>query len=148
MKQLIRRLSRVADFSSEFSIRRSSTSFRNRRGGHHRLHESPPPWSICSARRINTVPAGHVPVYVGDEMERFVVNAELLNHPVFVGLLNRSAQEYGYAQKGVLHIPCHVIVFERVVETLRLGADVAGEFEDLIASLLSSDELIIGSTTE
>ncbi|KAK8272214.1 hypothetical protein V6Z12_D11G315000 [Gossypium hirsutum] len=35
-------------------------------------------------------------------MERFVVNAELLNHPVFVGLLNKSAQEYGYEQKGVL----------------------------------------------
>ncbi|KAI9112351.1 hypothetical protein K1719_016874 [Acacia pycnantha] len=33
---------------------------------------------------------------LGDEMERFVVSAELLNHPIFVKLLNKSAQEYGY----------------------------------------------------
>lgn len=145
MKHLVRRLSRVADSSSEFSLRRSTPStFRSRRL-HHRPH-APPQWSIFPARRVNTVPAGHVPVYVGEEMERFVVSAELLNHPVFVGLLNRSAQEYGYAQKGVLHIPCHVIVFERVVETLRLGFNESGEVQDLVASLLSGDELILGTT--
>ncbi|CAN8293067.1 unnamed protein product [Cochlearia groenlandica] len=132
MKHLIRRLSRVAD---------SSTS--NTRRGHHRPHAPPPLCSIYLPRRATTVPAGHVPVYVGEEMERFVVNAELMNHPVFVGLLNRSAQEYGYAQKGVLHIPCHVIVFERVVETLRSGS---GEVEDLVASLLSGDELLFETT--
>ncbi|XP_018439237.2 auxin-responsive protein SAUR41 [Raphanus sativus] len=91
-------------------------------------------------------PAGHVPVYVGEEMERFAVSAELLNHPVFVGLLDRSAQEYGYAQKGVLHIPCHVIVFERVVETVRLGFNDSGEIQELVALLLSGDELIAGTT--
>ncbi|XP_013603396.1 PREDICTED: auxin-responsive protein SAUR41-like [Brassica oleracea var. oleracea] len=146
MKHLIRRLSRVADLASEFSIRRStsSSSLRIRRG-HHRPHMQPP-WSICQARRVHTVPAGHVPVYVGEEMERFVVSAELLNHPVFVGLLNRSAQEYGYAQKGVLHIPCHVIVFERVVETLQSGYNEPGEMQELVASLFSSDELILGTT--
>ncbi|VVA91547.1 unnamed protein product [Arabis nemorensis] len=145
MKHLIRRLSRVADSSSEFSVRRSTaSSFRTRRF-HHRPHV-PPQWSICPARRVNSVPAGHVPVYVGEEMERFVVSAELLNHPVFIGLLNRSAQEYGYAQKGVLHIPCHVIVFERVVETLRLGINDSGDVQDLVASLLSGDELIHGTT--
>ena len=62
-----------------------------------------------------------MPVYVGDESERFVVNAELLNHPVFMKLLNISAQEYGYEQKGVLRIPCHVLVFERVMEALRVN---------------------------
>jgi len=76
-----------------------------------------------------------------------VVSAELMNHPIFVGLLNRSAQEYGYAQKGVLHIPCHVIVFERVVETLRLGGfEGSGDLENLVASLLSGDELIPETT--
>ncbi|KAM1649711.1 hypothetical protein ACFX1Q_003220 [Malus domestica] len=41
------------------------------------------------------VPDGHVPVYVGDEMKQFVVSAVLLNHLVFVELLNKWAQEYG-----------------------------------------------------
>jgi SAUR family protein len=86
------------------------------------------------------VPEGHVPVYVGDEMERFVVSAELLNHPIFVKLLNKSAQEYGYEQKGVLRIPCHVLVFERVLEALRLGQDHSRDLHDLLNSLPSSDD--------
>ncbi|XP_061352381.1 auxin-responsive protein SAUR71-like [Gastrolobium bilobum] len=110
MKQLIRKLSRVAD-SSQYTLLR----FESRR------------------ERGTAVPKGHVPVYVGEEMERFVVNAELLNHPVFVKLLNRSAQEYGYEQKGVLRIPCHVIVFERVLEALRLGHD-SGDLRVILSS--------------
>ncbi|GAU16838.1 hypothetical protein TSUD_367850 [Trifolium subterraneum] len=78
------------------------------------------------------VPEGHVPVYVGEEMVRFVVNAELLNHPVFVKLLNMSAQEYGY--QGVLRIPCRVVVFERILEAIRLGRSVS-----VIHELLSDE---------
>ncbi|XP_009361828.2 auxin-responsive protein SAUR72 [Pyrus x bretschneideri] len=118
MKQLIRRLSRVAD-SSQYCLLRSPADAASRP----RRSES---FRVKLRRRRSSagepvVPEGHVPVYVGDEMERFVVSAELLNHPVFVELLNKSAQEYGYEQKGVLRIPCHVIVFERVLEALRLG---------------------------
>lgn len=86
----------------------------------------------------SSVPEGHVPVYVGDEMERFVVSAELLNHPIFIGLLNKSAQEYGYDQKGVLRIPCHVLVFERIMEALRLGLE-SRDVEDLLSSLFADD---------
>ncbi|GLT40141.1 hypothetical protein SLA2020_142970 [Shorea laevis] len=127
MKQLIRRLSRVADSSTaQYSLLRSDQSGRcckrdklkSFRGGE-------------VSRR--SVPEGHVPVYVGDEMERFVVSAELMNHPVFIGLLDKSAQEYGYEQKGVLHIPCHVLVFERVMEALRLGVD-SRDLQDLLGS--------------
>ncbi|KAM0971122.1 hypothetical protein PS1_019312 [Malus domestica] len=42
------------------------------------------------------IPDGHILVYVDDEMEWFVVSAELLNHPVFVGLLDKSEQGYDY----------------------------------------------------
>jgi SAUR family protein len=80
------------------------------------------------------VPEGHLPVYVGDEMERFVVSADLLSHPIFVKLLNKSAQEYGYEQKGVLRIPCHVLVFERVLEALRFG-EMSRDVQDLLNSI-------------
>jgi SAUR family protein len=73
------------------------------------------------------VPEGHVPVYVGEEMVRFIVTAELLNHPVFVNLLNISAQEYGY--QGVLRIPCRVVVFERVLEAIRQGRSLGAIHE-------------------
>ncbi|XP_057457124.1 auxin-responsive protein SAUR72-like [Lotus japonicus] len=103
MKQLIRKFSRVAD-SPKYTLLRSES------------------------RRRRRVPEGHVPVYVGDEMERFVVSADLLNHPVFINLLNRSAQEYGYEQKGGLRIPCHVVAFQRVLEAIRLGLDSDNQF--------------------
>ncbi|GMI88659.1 SMALL AUXIN UPREGULATED 72 [Hibiscus trionum] len=80
------------------------------------------------------VAQGHVPVYVGEEMERSVVNAELLNRPIFVRLLNKSAQEYEYEQKGVLHIPRHVLAFERVTEALRLGVE-SRDLQDLLRSI-------------
>ncbi|XP_027356572.1 auxin-responsive protein SAUR71-like [Abrus precatorius] len=120
MKQLIRKLSRVSD-SAQYTLLRSE-SRRPRRAE-----------SLRRNRHVG-VPVGHVPVYVGEELERFVVSAELLNHPVFVKLLNRSAQEYGYEQRGVLRIPCHVIVFERVLEAIRLGRDSGEDLQYLLNS--------------
>ncbi|EEF48784.1 auxin-responsive protein SAUR71 [Ricinus communis] len=140
MKQLIRRLSRVAD-SSQYSLLRSDSS-RARCSRSARRAQSFR-CLVKSARRVaggKPVPEGHVPVYVGDEMERFVVSAELLNHPIFIGLLNKSAQEYGYDQKGVLMIPCHVLVFERVMEALRLGLD-SRDLDELLGSLVTDDYL-------
>lgn len=120
MKQLIRRLSRVAD-SSQYTLLRPDAI---RRRYICRRAESFRQAAAAKIRRSSKdVPEGHVPIYVGDEMERFVVCAELLNHPVFVKLLNQSAQEYGYEQQGVLRLPCHVFVFERVLEALKLGVD-------------------------
>ncbi|XP_029124756.1 auxin-responsive protein SAUR71 isoform X1 [Cajanus cajan] len=117
MKHLIRRLSRVADSSAQYALLRSDS---RRQHQQQRCRRAP---KIRRSSSAAVVPEGHVPIYVGDEMERFVVCAELLNHPVFVKLLNESAQEYGYEQKGVLRLPCCVLVFERVLHALRLGLD-------------------------
>ncbi|XP_022883272.1 auxin-responsive protein SAUR71-like [Olea europaea var. sylvestris] len=122
MEKLIRRLSRVADSSQYCMLRSESRKERPRR-------------SESFRKGSGGVPKGHFPVYVGEEMERFVVSAEFLNHPIFVKLLNRSAQEYGYEQEGVLRIPCHVFLFEQVLEALRAG----GQSRDLLGSL--SDDL-------
>ncbi|KAF5198743.1 Auxin-responsive family protein [Thalictrum thalictroides] len=110
MKQLIRRLSRVAD-SSNYSLLRSDSrrTTRTKDGRNNNKNTGV------------RVPQGHIPVYVGDEMERFLVSAEFLNHPIFLQLLNKSAQEYGYEQQGVLKIPCAVLVFRRVLHVLQFG---------------------------
>ncbi|PHT95654.1 Auxin-responsive protein SAUR41 [Capsicum annuum] len=68
-------------------------------------------------------------------MERFIVSTELLNHSILVKLLNKSAQEFSYEQRGVLRISCHVLIFERVLEVLQLSDDL----HDLFTSL--SDDL-------
>ncbi|XWS10329.1 hypothetical protein CRYUN_Cryun39dG0067000 [Craigia yunnanensis] len=100
MKQLIRRLSRVADSSSQYSLLRSdTTSTRHRTIATRRAESFRAAVSSLKKPSRRSVPEGHVPVYVGEEMERFVVKVELLNHPAFIGLLNKSAQEYGYEQK-------------------------------------------------
>ncbi|XP_024967544.1 auxin-responsive protein SAUR71-like isoform X1 [Cynara cardunculus var. scolymus] len=127
MKKLIRRLSRVAD-SSPYSLLRSET--RSSPTVAPRLCQS---FRLAKSRRSAAVPEGHLPVYVGEEMERFVVSADLLNHPIFINLLNKSAQEYGYEQKGVLRIPCHVLVFERVLEALRAGKEASHNLQELIS---------------
>lgn len=128
MKKLIRRLSRVAD-SSPYSLLRSESPAVARFSRSFRL---------LKPRRSGAVPEGHLPIYVGEEMERFVVNADLLNHPIFINLLNKSAQEYGYEQKGVLRIPCHVFVFEQVLEALRTGKEASRNIQRLL-----SDEFLL-----
>ncbi|KAK4484915.1 hypothetical protein RD792_007516 [Penstemon davidsonii] len=119
MKKLMRKLSKVADSSQYYLLRSQSRCEAARRSE--------------SFRKGGGVPQGHLPVYVGEEMERFVVSAELLHHPIFMELLNRSAQEYGYEHQGALRIPCHVFLFERVLETLRIGSE-ARDLQELINS--------------
>ncbi|KAG4202114.1 hypothetical protein ERO13_A05G328500v2 [Gossypium hirsutum] len=141
MKRFIRRLSRVADASSHYCLLRSDSTARHRTTSTRRPEPFRVAVSLLKKQARRSVPEGHVPIYVGEDMELFVVNAELLNHPVFTALLNKSAQEYGYEQKGVLHIPCHVLVFERVMEALRLGVD-SRDLKDLLA--LFSDDCFLG----
>ncbi|CAL0310253.1 unnamed protein product [Lupinus luteus] len=126
MKHLIRRFSRAAELPRYSRLRSDIPHSRRSRRSHKIRHPS------------SDVPEGHVPIYVGDEMERFVVSTELFQHPIFVKLLNQSAQEYGYEQKGVLRLPCHVIVFERVLDALLRGHDTR-EIQKLLS--LSLEEL-------
>ena len=78
--------------------------------------------AISPSAASGKVPAGHVPVEVGaegEETERFLVPAELLGRPPIAELLRRAAQEYGYARRGPLRIPCPVAAFRRL-----LGAQI------------------------
>lgn len=75
------------------------------------------------------VPAGHVPVEVGaegEETERFVVPAELLGRPPIAELLRRAAQEYGYARRGPIRIPCPAAAFRRLLGALTGGSGEGG----------------------
>ncbi|KAG7034850.1 Auxin-responsive protein SAUR72, partial [Cucurbita argyrosperma subsp. argyrosperma] len=144
MKHLIRRLSRVADSSqSHYCLLHSHSAAAARRPGRAHSFRAAAANKFRRSRSEGAVPVpqGHVPVYVGDEMERFAVSAELLNHPVFVTLLEKSAQEYGYEQKGVLRIPCHVLVFERVLEAIRIGDQESRDLQSILSSLSNPDFL-------
>jgi SAUR family protein len=75
------------------------------------------------------VPAGHVPMVVGaegEDMQRFIVPAELLGRPPIVELLRRAAQEYKYTRRGPLRIPFPVVAFRRLLGALTGTAAVVG----------------------
>lgn len=62
------------------------------------------------------VPCGHLAVYVGQQCStRFVIQAAYLNHPVFRALLEQAEEEFGYAHKGGLAIPCDELLFEHIL---------------------------------
>ncbi|XXG65848.1 hypothetical protein AAC387_Pa05g3453 [Persea americana] len=113
MKHLLRCLSRVSNRSHYFLLGYDSSSPRGPTKSHRSRSK------LMKVGRSGQVPEGHLPVYVGEEKERFVVSAKLLNDPMFLELLNQSANEYGYEQQGVLRIPCRVSVFQQVLETSR-----------------------------
>ncbi|KAJ8484494.1 hypothetical protein OPV22_016979 [Ensete ventricosum] len=118
MRQMIRRMARVADSSSQCDSPTLRAGKEQRRRGEGAAAE------------------GHVPVCVGEEMERFEVRAELLGRPAFAALLRRSAQEYGYEQRGVLRIPCPAPLFRRL-----LAASSSAEAEaELLRSLGGDDD--------
>ncbi|XP_074592540.1 auxin-responsive protein SAUR71-like [Curcuma longa] len=106
------RLSRVADYSQYEALQRRQR--KERRG------------ELGAAAAAE----GHVPVYVGEEMERFEVPTRLLNRPAIVELLRRSAQEYGYQQRGVLRIPCPAPLFRRLLAAEKGKAAAAEEAEE------------------
>ncbi|KAL5579632.1 hypothetical protein UlMin_012074 [Ulmus minor] len=60
-------------------------------------------------------PRGYVPVCVGledDATRRFMVRTTLLGDADFLELLYRSAEEYGFCNKGILRIPYRANEFE------------------------------------
>lgn len=63
----------------------------------------------------NQVPRGFMAVYVGPELRRFVIPMKFLSLPDFMAMMERSAEEFGYEQEGVLRIPCDEQDFERLI---------------------------------
>lgn len=66
-------------------------------------------------------PKGCVPVLVGkddDSMERFHVPTKLMEHPYIVDLLEMSAREFGYNQKGLIKIEFEAECFKQMVKRI------------------------------
>jgi len=65
--------------------------------------------ATCGAK---DVPAGSLPVYVGQERRRFVIPTRYLSNPIFRALLAKSEEEFGLRCDGGLRIACAPGVFE------------------------------------
>ncbi|KAL8202042.1 hypothetical protein R6Q57_011189 [Mikania cordata] len=65
-----------------------------------------------SFRRRHTPSVGSLAVYVGSECQRFVLLTRFLNLLVFMSLLNKAKEEFGFQTSGGLIIPCDVMFFK------------------------------------
>lgn len=73
------------------------------------------------SRGSETVPKGHFPVYVGENLSRFVVPISYLARPEFQNLLRCAEEEFGFdhVNMGCVTIPCEEVVFRSLVPVLQ-----------------------------
>ncbi|KAK9074303.1 hypothetical protein SSX86_006900 [Deinandra increscens subsp. villosa] len=77
--------------------------------------------SHSNSHSNHQVPKGCLAVRVGEpggEQNRFVVPVMWFNHPLFVQLLQKAEEEYGFEQMGTIAIPCNVHHFRAVVSRI------------------------------
>ncbi|KAJ0964975.1 hypothetical protein J5N97_026113 [Dioscorea zingiberensis] len=80
---------------------------------------------FCGAKSFPSdveLPEGHIWVCVGMDHEgtqRFELEANYLNHPLFEDLLRLSVQEFGYSYAGALRIACEIDLFLHILHLLR-----------------------------
>ncbi|KAF8389476.1 hypothetical protein HHK36_026171 [Tetracentron sinense] len=73
----------------------------------------------CSVSSSNRrIPSGSLAVYVGPERKRFVIPTRYLNLPIFVSLLKKAEEEFGFQSDGGLVMPCEVGFFKGVLRFL------------------------------
>ncbi|XP_076945862.1 protein SMALL AUXIN UP-REGULATED RNA 12-like [Bidens hawaiensis] len=69
-------------------------------------------------RRCIPSAGGSLAIYVGSERRRFIIPTRFLNLPVFVSLLNKAEEEFGFQTTGGLTIPCDVGFFKKLLKVL------------------------------
>ncbi|KAL6312508.1 hypothetical protein AAG906_001839 [Vitis piasezkii] len=74
-------------------------------------------------------PSGFLAIYVGSEQERFLIPTRYVNLPVFVTLLKRAEEEYGFKFSGGIVVPCEVGFFRKVLEFLEKDEKKFGSLE-------------------
>ncbi|XP_050222874.1 protein SMALL AUXIN UP-REGULATED RNA 51-like [Mercurialis annua] len=88
----------------------------------------------------STVPSGFLAIYAGENRVRFLVPVRFLHFPIFIALLNKAEEEYGFKFNGGIVLPCEVEFFEQVLSFLRkdekkYGGLEVGEFLKVISEL-------------
>lgn len=74
------------------------------------------------AAKLTSVPKGHLAVYVGEELKRFVIPISYLSQHSFQELLSEVQEEFGFDHPmGALTIPCREDVFLSVTSSFNLS---------------------------
>ncbi|ESW07861.1 hypothetical protein PHAVU_010G164600 [Phaseolus vulgaris] len=71
-----------------------------------------------ASSNADMVPKGFLAVCVGKELQKFIIPTHYLRHQAFEMLLQEAQEEFGFQQEGVLKIPCHVSVFQKILKAV------------------------------
>ncbi|KAK7278682.1 hypothetical protein RJT34_23717 [Clitoria ternatea] len=104
--------------------------------------DSDPPYQECLLKGYeeesspsSTTPTGFFALYVGEERQRYVVPTSYLSHPLFKMLLEKAYNEFGFAQRNGLVVPCSVSTFQEVINAIECNNgkfDLGKIFEDFV----------------
>ncbi|PIN06952.1 hypothetical protein CDL12_20485 [Handroanthus impetiginosus] len=68
-------------------------------------------------KKIKKTPKGHIVVYVGEGMKRYVVPISCLKNHDFQKLLEEAAEVYGFYSQGGILLPCNEATFLSVINS-------------------------------
>ncbi|KAG5126370.1 hypothetical protein JHK82_027205 [Glycine max] len=122
-------------------VRLTPTKLAKRVKGVGGADHSDPPYQECLLKGYeegkespsSTTPTGFFALYVGEERQRYVVPTSYLSHPLFKMLLEKAYNEFGFAQRNGLVVPCSVSTFQEVVNAIECNNgkfDLGKIFED------------------
>lgn len=75
-------------------------------------------WKSMKAHLSDQMSPGFLPVYVGQKRKRFLIPTRFLKFPIFIALLQKSEEEYGFQFSGGIALPCEVDFFIQVLKVL------------------------------
>lgn len=78
------------------------------------------------------VPAGLHPVYVGKSRRRYLIAADLVGHPLFQNLVDRSGGVGVGAAGGTVVVGCEVVLFEHLLWMLENADPQPESLDELV----------------
>ncbi|PKU74251.1 auxin-responsive protein SAUR78 [Dendrobium catenatum] len=78
------------------------------------------------------VPAGFHPVYVGKSRRRYIVNCDLVEHPLFQNLVERSDSGADSGGGGDTVVGCEVVLFEHLLWMLENADPQPDSLDELV----------------
>ncbi|XP_062194250.1 auxin-responsive protein SAUR76-like [Phragmites australis] len=78
------------------------------------------------------VPPGLHPVYVGKSRRRYLIAADLVGHPLFQNLVDRSGGGVGGAGAGGTVVGCEVVLFEHLLWMLENADPQPESLDELV----------------
>jgi hypothetical protein len=86
----------------------------------------------ASFHGADEVPKGLHPVYVGRSRRRYLIAEELVSHPLFQTLVDRTGGATGGAAAGTTVVCCEVVLFEHLLWMLENADPQPESLDELV----------------